>query len=230
MFRAFRGTIKEAALRNWVRTKRGPHLTGEAYMALRFNPPPNWPPPPAGWAPSPGWQPDPAWGPPPPGWALWIDDGPARAAVPNRTLLLTGAALAALVVFIAGVGIGAAGDSNSPTQANAALAAPTTTVTTTTEATVTAKPRVTVTATATKTVKRRVVKTVTAEPQALLGGGGSDGSGGSGGGGACAPGYDPCIPPYPPDVNCPDVDGPIYVTGSDPHGLDADGDGVACES
>jgi hypothetical protein len=43
----------------------------------------------------------------------------------------------------------------------------------------------------------------------------------------CAPGYDPCVPPYPPDVNCPDV-GPVTVSGPDPHGLDADGDGVAC--
>lgn len=48
-------------------------------------------------------------------------------------------------------------------------------------------------------------------------------------GGACAPGYTPCLPAFPPDVNCDDVDGPITVTGSDPHGLDADGDGVACE-
>jgi hypothetical protein len=47
--------------------------------------------------------------------------------------------------------------------------------------------------------------------------------------GDCAPGYRPCIPPYPPDVDCGDVDGPIHVSGSDPHGLDADGDGVACE-
>jgi endonuclease YncB( thermonuclease family) len=50
-----------------------------------------------------------------------------------------------------------------------------------------------------------------------------------GGGGACAPGYSPCVPPYPPDVDCADVNGPITVTGADPHGLDADGDGVACE-
>ncbi len=48
-------------------------------------------------------------------------------------------------------------------------------------------------------------------------------------GGGCEPGYDPCVPVYPPDVNCPDVNGPIPVTGSDPHGLDGDGDGVACE-
>ena len=52
--------------------------------------------------------------------------------------------------------------------------------------------------------------------------------GGSGGG--CAPGYSPCVPPFPPDRNCDDVDGPVTVTGSDPHGLDSDDDGVACES
>ncbi|MBA3618005.1 MAG: thermonuclease family protein [Acidothermales bacterium] len=49
-------------------------------------------------------------------------------------------------------------------------------------------------------------------------------------GGGCEPGYDPCVPAYPPDVNCDDVVGPITVTDSDPHGLDGDGDGVACES
>ncbi len=43
-------------------------------MALRFNPPPNWPDPPAGWIPPPGWQPDPSWGPVPEGHRLWRDD------------------------------------------------------------------------------------------------------------------------------------------------------------
>ncbi len=38
-----------------------------------FNPPPNWPKPPAGWSPPPGWRPDPAWGPPPAGWSFWVD-------------------------------------------------------------------------------------------------------------------------------------------------------------
>ena len=42
---------------------------------MRFNPPPNWPVPPAGWQPPPDWRPDPRWGPPPPGWPLWIEDG-----------------------------------------------------------------------------------------------------------------------------------------------------------
>jgi endonuclease YncB( thermonuclease family) len=45
----------------------------------------------------------------------------------------------------------------------------------------------------------------------------------------CDPGYKPCVPLYPPDLDCADVGGPIMVTGSDPHGLDRDGDGVACE-
>lgn len=45
----------------------------------------------------------------------------------------------------------------------------------------------------------------------------------------CAPGYNPCLPPYPPDVDCADVAGPVRVRGLDPHGLDADDDGVACE-
>ena len=64
-------------------------------MGYRFNPPPNWPPPPPGFVPPPRWQPDPAWPPPPPGWQLWVPDDdtvPTRraraaggpAAVPAR--------------------------------------------------------------------------------------------------------------------------------------------------
>jgi hypothetical protein len=48
--------------------------------------------------------------------------------------------------------------------------------------------------------------------------------------GACAPCYDPCVPPYPPDLDCAEVRGPVTVSGPDPHGLDRDGDGVGCES
>lgn len=52
----------------------------------------------------------------------------------------------------------------------------------------------------------------------------------------CTPGYSPCIP-LGPDVDCAGgsgngpryVQGPVYVTGSDPYGLDADHDGVGCE-
>lgn len=47
--------------------------------------------------------------------------------------------------------------------------------------------------------------------------------------GSCDPNYSGCVPRYPPDVNCPQVNGPVQVRGDDPHGLDRDGDGVACE-
>jgi hypothetical protein len=46
----------------------------------------------------------------------------------------------------------------------------------------------------------------------------------------CDPSYSPCVPPYPPDVDCSEIVGPVSVHGSDPHGLDADNDGVGCES
>jgi len=50
-------------------------------------------------------------------------------------------------------------------------------------------------------------------------------------------GYSPCLPPGP-DVDCAGgsgdgpryVQGPVSVSGSDPYGLDSDGDGVGCES
>ena len=52
----------------------------------------------------------------------------------------------------------------------------------------------------------------------------------------CTPGYDPCIRPGD-DVDCEGtgdgprfVRGPIYVEGDDSYGLDADGDGVACDA
>src|SRR5689334_6055244 len=45
---------------------------------MRFNPPPGWPQPPAGWVPPPGWNPDPAWPPLPEGWNLWVDDNAAE--------------------------------------------------------------------------------------------------------------------------------------------------------
>lgn len=65
----------------------------------------------------------------------------------------------------------------------------------------------------------------TQEPRGFADTGG--GNGGGNGGGSCEPGYDPCVPSYPPDLDCADV-GPVTVTGSDPHGLDRDGDGRAC--
>jgi hypothetical protein len=63
-----------------------------------------------------------------------------------------------------------------------------------------------------------------------------DGGGGGGGERRCTPGYSPCILPGP-DVDCRGgsgdgpryVDGPVRVTGSDPYGLDGNGDGIGCE-
>jgi hypothetical protein len=45
------------------------------------------------------------------------------------------------------------------------------------------------------------------------------------------PDPDVCIPPYPPDLNCPDIPYKNFeVTGTDPHGFDRDNDGLGCES
>jgi hypothetical protein len=49
----------------------------------------------------------------------------------------------------------------------------------------------------------------------------------------CHPSYDPCLPVVE-DLNCPDVvamgAAPVTVVGPDDYGLDADHDGVGCES
>lgn len=39
---------------------------------IKFNPPPTWPPAPAGWEPPPGWTPPADWAPAPQGWVYWI--------------------------------------------------------------------------------------------------------------------------------------------------------------
>jgi hypothetical protein len=53
---------------------------------------------------------------------------------------------------------------------------------------------------------------------------------------ACTPGYSPCLPPAS-DYDCeggsgdgPEYTGLVQVSGSDPYGLDANGDGVGCET
>lgn len=63
------------------------------------------------------------------------------------------------------------------------------------------------------------------EASAVAGGGG----GGRGGGAGCEPGYSPCVPRYPPDLDCADIGRTVKVTGPDPHRLDGDGDGFGCE-
>jgi HNH endonuclease len=72
-----------------VRRNRAPELaqpvrepvTPPAPANYRFNPPPDWPAPPADWSPPPGWQPDPSWPPAPPGWQFWL---PVRGAAGER--------------------------------------------------------------------------------------------------------------------------------------------------
>jgi hypothetical protein len=58
-------------------------------------------------------------------------------------------------------------------------------------------------------------------------------SGGGGavddGGGGCDPSYRPCVPKHPPDLDCPDINMEVTVTGPDVHGLDREGDGIGCE-
>lgn len=61
--------------------------TGGGTDRGRFNPPPGWPPAPAGWVAPPGWQPDPSWPEPPPGWQLWVEDRPAISPKAQDSLL-----------------------------------------------------------------------------------------------------------------------------------------------
>ena len=60
-------------------------------MALRFNPPPNWPAPPEGFNPPAGWQPDPAWGPAPEGWQLWVEDSVPGGGIGSAPQTASGA-------------------------------------------------------------------------------------------------------------------------------------------
>jgi micrococcal nuclease len=46
----------------------------------------------------------------------------------------------------------------------------------------------------------------------------------------CDPNYTPCIPAYPPDLDCGEIGISVTVIGSDPHRLDPDNDRVGCES
>ena len=75
--------IDTAALETFAFPARSPLSAEGAFM--RFNPPPNWPQPPAGWSPPPDWEPDPSWPQPPYGWQLWVAEdefviSPYRAA------------------------------------------------------------------------------------------------------------------------------------------------------
>lgn len=71
---------------------------------MRFNPPPNWPPAPPGWAPDANWAPDPSWPPPPPGWQLWVDESRSR-----KVLWSSLGVAAAVILLVAGLVLGVGG-------------------------------------------------------------------------------------------------------------------------
>lgn len=150
--------------------------------------------------------------------------GAGRRAQIGRTPALIGIGVACLV----GVLLGGAAKSN------ASGPGPTSTVTTTRPAatvTVHSTSRSTVTATSTVTARVTSTRTITAAAARP-----AVSSASAPAAQDCTPGYSPCIPPGP-DVDCAGgsgngpryVQGPVYVTGSDPYRLDADHDGIGCE-
>lgn len=64
-------------------------------MGYRFNVPPNWPSPPAGWVSPSDWRPDPSWGPAPDDWTFWVWDDSAvpKKSHPVLMFVLLGAAV-----------------------------------------------------------------------------------------------------------------------------------------
>ncbi len=78
-----------------------------------------------------------------------------------------------------------------------------------------------------------VISAVLALVGGVAGCGGSSGSDGSDAtSGNCDPSYEgACVPNDGADYNCADINGTDFQSvGTDPHGLDRDGDGIACES
>jgi hypothetical protein len=128
----------------------------------------------------------------------------------------------ATTTFFLGAVIGTAGAGEQQTVTVTSISlvtvtseAATTTVQATTTAAPTTRPRPTTTRPAPTTTRRRVT-TTTARPSRN-----------------CDPSYPTvCIPPPPPDLNCPDIPYRNFaVRPPDPHGFDGnDNDGVGCES
>jgi hypothetical protein len=95
---------------------------------MRYNPPPQWPQPPAGWSPPPGWVPDPSWPPPPPGWTLWLDDDPVKKKHTRRNVVL---AVLAVLVIIVGVSAAVSGGDKDKVTSGGAVKGTLSTVTVT---------------------------------------------------------------------------------------------------
>ncbi len=118
---------------------------------MRYNPPPNWPQPPAGWSPPHGWQPDQSWGPPPHGWRLWVDDTKAKKHTGRNVAL---SVLAVLVILIV-IGVAAGGSKKTDNPATGTMPAAVTT-------TVAAAPVTTAAATTTAAAARPTTKSAPA--------------------------------------------------------------------
>ena len=121
-----------------------------------------------------------------------------------------------VVGFVVGAVAGVAGAQQEPQTVTVTSIVPASTTTTEPEPTTTARATTTTrrpTTTAPPTTRRRT--TTTKAPTRN-----------------CDPSYpDFCIPPPPPDLDCPDINASNFtVQGTDPHGFDADNDGVGCES
>jgi micrococcal nuclease len=77
---------------------------------------------------------------------------------------------------------------------------------------------------------RRLARAARAEARGLWSKCANDSSGPSPSDSRCLPDYrGACVPPPPPDLDCDDIGHPVRIVGNDPHGLDSDGDGRACE-
>jgi hypothetical protein len=132
-----------------------------------------------------------------------------------------GAAVIGVVGLLIGIGVGGASGSKTKTEVRTVTqegAARTVTHT---------APGHTRTVIRTRTVTR--TNTVTAKAAAASSPAESEGEGT---GANCEPGYSPCLPRVG-DLNCDEIPAskkPVQVTGSDPYRLDADHNGVGCQS
>jgi hypothetical protein len=172
------------------------------------------PPSAGGWGQPPPQEPPAGWGTPPP-------PGPPRQ--PNQLPWWRRGWVAGLtwgvIGFVVGAVAGGAGAQQQPptvtvTSIVISIVPASTTTTTEPETTTTARATTTTqrpTTTTPPTTRRRTTTTQQRD---------------------CDASYpDFCIPPPPPDLDCPDINGTDFtVQGTDPHGFDADGDGVGCES
>ncbi|GEL93792.1 hypothetical protein [Cellulomonas composti] len=79
-------------------------------MALRFNPPPGWPPPPEDWLPPKGWKPDPSFPRAPAGWVFVVDDAariaPSLDPIPGITRARRRRLLAPTLTGVVGLVVG----------------------------------------------------------------------------------------------------------------------------